>query len=57
MPGWTNVWTTPIQNRVDMLATGVNTTVGVRVLGRQQDVVKASEDIAAVLRSCPGRPT
>jgi Cu(I)/Ag(I) efflux system membrane protein CusA/SilA len=55
MPGWTNVWTMPIQNRVDMLATGVSTTVGVRVLGRrQQDVVKASEDIAAVLRTLPG---
>jgi copper/silver efflux system protein len=55
MPGWTNVWTMPIQNRVDMLATGVNTTLGVRVLGRrQQDVVKASEDIAAVLRTLPG---
>jgi Cu(I)/Ag(I) efflux system membrane protein CusA/SilA len=55
MPGWTNVWTMPIQNRVDMLATGVNTTVGVRVLGRrQQDVVKASEDIAAVLKTLRG---
>ena len=55
MPGWTNVWTMPIQNRVDMLATGVNTTLGVRVLGRrQQDVVRASEDIAAVLKTLPG---
>jgi len=55
MPGWTNVWTMPIQNRVDMLATGVNTTVGVRVLGRrQQDVVKASEDIAVVLKTLSG---
>jgi Cu(I)/Ag(I) efflux system membrane protein CusA/SilA len=55
MPGWTNVWTMPIQNRVDMLATGVNTTVGVRVLGRrQQDVVTASEDIAALLKTLPG---
>jgi Cu(I)/Ag(I) efflux system membrane protein CusA/SilA len=55
MPGWTNVWTMPIQNRVDMLATGVNTTLGVRVLGqRQLDVVKASEDIAAVLKTLPG---
>jgi Cu(I)/Ag(I) efflux system membrane protein CusA/SilA len=55
MPGWTNVWTMPVQNRVDMLATGVNTTVGVRVLGRrQQDVVKASEDIAAALKALPG---
>ena len=39
MPGWTNVWTMPIQNRVDMLATGVNTAVGVRVLGRRLDDV------------------
>jgi Cu(I)/Ag(I) efflux system membrane protein CusA/SilA len=55
MPGWTNVWTMPIQNRVDMLATGVNTTVGVRVLGRRlEDVVQASEEIAAVLKAVPG---
>jgi Cu(I)/Ag(I) efflux system membrane protein CusA/SilA len=55
MPGWTNVWTMPIQNRVDMLSTGVNTTVGVRVLGRRlDDVVRASEDVAAVLKTLPG---
>lgn len=55
MPGWTNVWTMPIQNRVDMLATGVNTTVGIRVLGNQlDDVVAASEQVAAVLRQMPG---
>ena len=55
MPGWTNVWTLPIQNRVDMLATGVNTTVGVRVLGRNlHDVVSASEAIAAGLKGVPG---
>ncbi len=55
MPGWTNVWTRPIQNRVDMLATGVNTEVGVRVLGRRlEDVVAASEQIAAVLKDVPG---
>ena len=55
MPGWTNVWTMPIQNRVDMLDTGVNTEIGVRVLGRsQEDVVRASEEIAAVLRNVAG---
>jgi Cu(I)/Ag(I) efflux system membrane protein CusA/SilA len=55
MPGWTNVWTMPIQNRVDMLATGVNTAVGVRVLGRRlEDVVKASDQIAAALRKVRG---
>src|SRR5262249_15493839 len=55
MPGWTNVWTMPIQNRVDMLSTGVNTTVGVRVLGRKlDDVVRASEEIADLLKRLPG---
>jgi Cu(I)/Ag(I) efflux system membrane protein CusA/SilA len=55
MPGWTNVWTMPIQNRVDMLATGVNTAVGVRILGRRlDDVVRASEAVAAVLKQLPG---
>jgi Cu(I)/Ag(I) efflux system membrane protein CusA/SilA len=55
MPGWTNVWTMPIQNRVDMLATGVNTTIGVRVLGANlDDVVQTSEAIAAVLRTVRG---
>ena len=55
MPGWTNVWTMPIQNRVDMLATGVNTTIGIRVLGHDLDkVVHASEAIAAVVKRIPG---
>jgi Cu(I)/Ag(I) efflux system membrane protein CusA/SilA len=55
MPGWRNVWTMPIQNRVDMLNSGINTEVGVRVLGRnQEDVVRASDEIAAVLREVPG---
>jgi Cu(I)/Ag(I) efflux system membrane protein CusA/SilA len=55
MPGWKNVWTRPIQNRVDMLATGVNTAVGVRVLGRNlDDVVRTAEEIADVLKSVPG---
>jgi Cu(I)/Ag(I) efflux system membrane protein CusA/SilA len=55
MPGWANVWTMPIQNRVDMLDTGVNTTVGIRILGRKlDDVVRASEEVAAVVRRIPG---
>jgi Cu(I)/Ag(I) efflux system membrane protein CusA/SilA len=55
MPGWTNVWTMPIQNRVDMLATGVNTTVGIRVLGRKlDDVVAAADRVGAVVRQIPG---
>jgi Cu(I)/Ag(I) efflux system membrane protein CusA/SilA len=55
MPGWSNIWTMPIQNRVDMLATGVNTTLGVRVLGRNlDDIVMVSDAIAEELKRLPG---
>jgi copper/silver efflux system protein len=55
MPGWTNVWTMPIQNRVDMLSTGISTTVGVRILGRNlDDVIRASEAVAVVVARVPG---
>jgi Cu(I)/Ag(I) efflux system membrane protein CusA/SilA len=55
MPGWANVWTMPIQNRVDMLATGVNTDVGICVLGPDLDtVVETSERIAAVVKRLSG---
>jgi len=55
MPGWTNVWTMPIQNRIDMLATGVNTAVGVRVMGDDFDAVATAADlVAAALAKVPG---
>ena len=55
MPGWSNIWTMPIQNRVDMLATGVNTSVGVRVMGRDLDnIILASDRIAAALKNVSG---
>ncbi len=54
-PGWTNVWTMPIQNRVDMLSSGVNTLVGVRVLGeRLDDLATTSEAIAQVVKGIQG---
>ncbi|MEO8271881.1 MAG: efflux RND transporter permease subunit, partial [Aureliella sp.] len=55
MPGWGNIWTQPIINRIDMLATGVNTMLGVRVFG--DDINKISEkceQIAAVLKRLRG---
>jgi copper/silver efflux system protein len=55
MPGWTNVWTMPIQNRVDMLSTGVNTPIGIRVLGRNvDDVVRGSEEVARMVKPLRG---
>ncbi len=37
MPGWGNIWTQPIINRVDMLATGVRSMIGVKVFGPHQE--------------------
>src|SRR5205085_11438390 len=39
VPGWTNIPTSPIQNRVDMLSTGVRTPIGVKVFGLDLDTI------------------
>lgn len=62
MPGWGNAWTQPIINRVNMLATGVRTQIGVKVFGPTgkpldqsiADIQKISEDIAAKLKTVRG---
>jgi Cu(I)/Ag(I) efflux system membrane protein CusA/SilA len=55
MPGWGNIWTQPIVNRIDMLATGVRTMVGVKVFGDDlYKIQEVSEQIAQELRAIPG---
>jgi Cu(I)/Ag(I) efflux system membrane protein CusA/SilA len=55
MPGWGNIWTQPIINRVEMLATGVRTMIGVKVYGNDLDQIQGvSEEVAQVLRTVPG---
>ena len=55
MPGWANVWTRPIQNRIDMLTTGVSSEIGVRVLGDSfESVVVAADQIAETMRKISG---
>jgi copper/silver efflux system protein len=55
VPGWANIWTQPIINRIDMLATGVRTMIGVKVFGKDLDEIQTvSEDVASVLREIKG---
>ncbi len=55
VPGWANIWTQPIINRIDMLATGVRTMVGVKVFGKDLDEIqKTSDEVADVLRGIQG---
>ena len=50
-PGLTNSWTMPIKTRIDMLATGIKTPVGIKLLGDDLDVLSAlGQRIEALLR-------
>ena len=53
--GWANIWTQPIINRVDMLATGVRTQLAAKVYGRSQEQIQEiSNQVANILRGIPG---
>jgi Cu(I)/Ag(I) efflux system membrane protein CusA/SilA len=55
MPGVANAWTMPIKNRIDMLATGVRTPVGVKVYGPNLDTLQQlGERVERILQSVPG---
>ncbi len=53
-PGFPNVWTQPIRNRLDMLLTGIKTPVGIKVFGPNLDVIQGiGEQIERILRQVP----
>jgi len=55
IPGMTNVWIMPIKNRLDMLATGIKTPVGIKVAGKDLDVIsKIGEDIEQIIKKVKG---
>ncbi len=55
VPGWSNIWTQPIQNRIDMLSTGVRTQIGVRVFGPDLPTIdRVCKDIEQALRPIEG---
>src|SRR5262245_28906913 len=54
-PGVSNAWTMPIRARIDMLATGIRTPVGVKVFGKDLgEIENLSRQIEAVIRKVPG---
>jgi Cu(I)/Ag(I) efflux system membrane protein CusA/SilA len=55
VPGWANIFTQPIINRIEMLSTGVRTEVGVKVFGPDLDTIdRVSQEVQAVLAKVPG---
>ena len=54
-PGFPNVWTQPIRNRLDMLSTGIKTPVGIKILGPDLDVIQdLGRRVEAIVRGLPG---
>jgi Cu(I)/Ag(I) efflux system membrane protein CusA/SilA len=55
IPGVTNGWTQPIINRINMLATGVRTDLGVKIYGADIDTLeRLSITAATLLKTIPG---
>ena len=55
VPGLSNVWVPPIRNRIDMLATGIKSPVGVKVAGADLATIDAlTTQIEAAVRNVPG---
>lgn len=55
VPGLANIWVPPIRNRIDMLATGIKSPVGVKVTGGNlADIDAVAQQIERVARLVPG---
>ncbi|MBF1893443.1 efflux RND transporter permease subunit [Klebsiella oxytoca] len=55
VPGIANVWVPPIRNRLDMLATGIKSPVGIKVNGNNlAEIEKTAEEIERIVRHVPG---
>jgi len=54
-PGVANAWTMPIKARLDMLATGIRTPIGIKVFGRDlAEIERVAKRIEEVVRAVPG---
>ncbi len=55
LPGLANLWVPPIRNRIDMLATGIKSPVGIKVAGAKlSEIDRIANDIERVVKTIPG---
>src|SRR5437660_4347447 len=55
VPGLTNIWVPPIRNRIDMLATGIKSPIGVKIAGADLQVIDGlARQVEAAVRNVPG---
>ncbi|MGV3458169.1 efflux RND transporter permease subunit [Sphingomonas sp.] len=55
VPGLANIWVPPIRNRIDMLATGIKSPIGVKVSGSDlAEIDRIARDVEGVAKAVPG---
>jgi Cu(I)/Ag(I) efflux system membrane protein CusA/SilA len=55
LPGLANIWVPPIRNRIDMLATGIKSPLGIKVSGNDlQEIERMASEIERVVKEVPG---
>ena len=55
LPGLANLWVPPIRNRIDMLATGIKSPVGVKVAGTNlAEIDRIASEVERVVKNVPG---
>lgn len=54
-PGLTNAWVMPIKTRIDMLATGIKTPVGIKIAGSDLSVIQdIGKQLESIMSDIPG---
>ena len=55
VPGLANIWVPPIRNRIDMLATGIKSPIGVKVSGTSLvDIDSVAQEVERIAKTVPG---
>jgi copper/silver efflux system protein len=55
VPGLSNIWVPPIRNRIDMLATGIKSPVGVKVAGMSlAEIDRITAEVERIVKRVPG---
>jgi Cu(I)/Ag(I) efflux system membrane protein CusA/SilA len=55
VPGLANLWVPPIRNRIDMLATGIKSPIGVKIMGNDlDDIDRIAQQVERVAKTVSG---
>src|SRR5262245_51974903 len=55
VPGLSNIWVPPIRNRIDMLATGIKSPLGIKIAGPSlADIDRMARDVEQAVKNVPG---